>query len=67
MNNFEMIKSMTPGEMAKLIICAEQILDKYNALKIKYDRYDDICYDYAFIGFALGIIITLIIEYFLTK
>ncbi len=45
----------------------EQILDKYNALRIKYDRYDDICYDYAFIGFALGIIITLIIEYFLTK
>ena len=44
----------------------EQILEKYNALKIKYDRYDDICYDYAFLGFALGIIITLIIEYFLT-
>lgn len=45
----------------------EKILEKYNALKIKYDRYDDICYDYAFIGLALGIIITLIIEYFLTK
>lgn len=45
----------------------EQILEKYNALKIKYDRYDDICYDYAFIGYVLGIITVLITEYLLVR
>lgn len=38
----------------------------YNWLKCNYDKYDEICYEYGFVGFALGIIITLIIATFIS-
>lgn len=38
----------------------EKILDKYNLLKLEYDRYDDICLDYGMIGFIVGVVVTLL-------
>lgn len=39
----------------------EELLNRYNLLKIRYDMYDNICFDYGILGFVLGIIITLLI------
>lgn len=38
----------------------EKLLAEYNQLKIKYDRYDALCWDFGMVGFAIGVILTLI-------
>lgn len=38
----------------------ENILDKYNLLKLEYDRHDNICLDYEMIGFIVGVVVTLL-------
>ena len=45
----------------------ESILKEYNLLKIKYDRYDGMCYDCFFLGIVTGILLTLILGYFLIR
>lgn len=45
----------------------ESILKEYNLLKLKYDRYDEICYDLAFLGFAIGVIFTLVLSFVLIR
>lgn len=45
----------------------ESILKEYNLLKLKYDRYDEICYDLAILGFALGVIFTLVLGFILIR
>jgi hypothetical protein len=45
----------------------ESILKEYNLLKLKYDRYDGICYDLAFLGFAIGVIFTLVLGFVLIR
>lgn len=37
----------------------EKILDKYNLLKLEYDKYDNICFDCGIVGFIIGVILTL--------
>lgn len=38
----------------------EKILDKYNLLKLEYDKYDNICLDCGIIGFIVGVVVTLL-------
>lgn len=45
----------------------ESILKEYNLLKLKYDRYDRICYDLVILGFALGVIFTLVLGFILIR
>lgn len=39
----------------------EKILDKYNLLKLEYDKYDNICLDCGMVGFIVGVVVTLLI------
>ena len=42
------------------------IIDKYNALRWRYDNYDNLCYDCGILGFVLGVVITIVIYFVLT-
>ena len=39
----------------------EKILDKYNLLKIKYDKYNNICLDCVMLGFMIGVVVAFLI------
>lgn len=45
----------------------EQLLEKYNLLKIRYDRYDLLCFDCIILGFAIGVIFTLVLGFVLIR
>ena len=39
----------------------EMLLNEYNLLKLKYDRYDLICLDFLGLGFVVGVLVSIII------
>ena len=50
-----------------ILLKYNNLKEEYNFLKVRYDRYDQICYDFFLCGSTIGVILTLIILTILIK